>query len=176
MFPWTHAAVGYLLLVGLWLALGRRVSKAELVAVVVGTQLADVVDKPLAWWLQILPAGRSLAHSLLFAVPLTALVVGVAWRRHHPEVGAAFGLGYLSHLVGDTYVAVYYWRVEEFTFLLWPLLPPYPYDEFTGVAELATGVELTLPLVAFATGSVLVGLVFFVHFSRAPRWAPVSGH
>lgn len=173
MLPWTHAAVGYLLLVGLWLALGRRVSKAELVAVLVGTQLADLVDKPLAWWFGVLPAGRSLAHSLLFAVPLTALVVGVAWRRRHPEVGAAFGLGYLSHLAGDVYVAVYYWRVEEFTFLLWPLLPPYPYDDFTGFWNFAGTVELTLPLVVAVGASGLVGLAFLVHFYRAPTWAPV---
>jgi len=172
MFPWTHAAVGYLCLVGCWLVLGRRVSKAELVAVVVGTQLADVVDKPLAWSFQLLPAGRSLAHSLLVAVPLIALVIGVAWRRRHPEVGVAFGVGYLSHLAGDTYVAVYYWRTEELTFLLWPLLPPYPYDDFTGVLDFAGGVELTLPLLVALLGSGLVGLVFIAQFYRAPRWPP----
>jgi membrane-bound metal-dependent hydrolase YbcI (DUF457 family) len=170
MFPWTHAVFGYLLLLLVVAALGRQVSKAELVAVVVGTQVADLIDKPLAWSFQALPSGRSLGHSLLLAVPMVALVVGVAWYRQRTAVGTAFGLGYLSHLVGDVYVAVYYWRVEEFTFLLWPILPPYPYDDFVGFADFASTVELTGPLVGLFLASVGVGLVFLAHFARAPRW------
>ncbi|MFC7138076.1 metal-dependent hydrolase [Halobaculum litoreum] len=168
MFPWTHAAFGYLLLFAIVLLFGRRLSKAELVAVLVGTQLADVIDKPLAWWFDAVPSGRSFAHSLLFAVPLSAVVVAIAWRRSHPEVGFAFGLGYLTHLVGDTYVAVYYWRPEEFSFLLWPILPPYPYDDFVGFGDFIDGVEITTPgLVLFAVTAV-VGVAFLVQFLRAP--------
>lgn len=171
MFPWTHAAFGYVLLVLLVFAMGRRVSRAELVAVVVGTQLPDLVDKPLAWGFAALPSGRSLAHSLLLAVPLVAAVVAVAWSRRHVEAGVAFGLGYLSHLIGDTYVAVYYWRTEEFTFLLWPVLPPYPYDEFVDVATLLAGIEPSPALLGAAVLSVLAGLGFLAQFLRAPWWA-----
>ncbi|WP_284033485.1 metal-dependent hydrolase [Halobaculum lipolyticum] len=96
MLPWTHAAFGYLLLLAVVLLLGRRFSRAELLAVLVGTQLADVIDKPLAWWFDVVPSGRSLGHSLLFVVPLCAVVVAITWYRRHPEVGVAFGVGYLS--------------------------------------------------------------------------------
>ena len=171
MFPWTHAVFGYVLVLVVVFALGRRVSRAELIAVIAGTQVPDLVDKPLAWGFAVLPSGRSLAHSLLFAVPLVALVVTSAWYRRHPEAGVAFGLGYLSHLIGDTYVAVYYWRPEEFTFLLWPVLPPYPYDEFVSVAELLAGVEPTRALVGAFLLSVVAGLVFLGQFLRAPWWA-----
>lgn len=171
MFPWTHAAFGYGLLLVLTFVLSRRISRAELVAVLVGTQFADVVDKPLAWWFGVVPSGRSLAHSLLVAVPLSALVLAVAWHRSHPEVGTAFGLGYASHLVGDTAVAFYYWRPEEFTFLLWPLLPAYPYDEFVGFADFAGNVEVTTTLLITLVGGVLFGLVFLVQFVRAPWWS-----
>jgi hypothetical protein len=170
MFPWTHAAVGYLLFLGVVFLLGRHISRAELLALLVGTQFADVVDKPLAWWFNAIPSGRSLAHSLLFVVPLTAVVVAVAWYRHHSEVGLAFGFGYLTHLLGDTYVAIYYWRTEEFSFLLWPVLPPYPYGGFVGFADFAADVELTRPLVVLFLAAVAVGVGFLVHFARAPWW------
>jgi hypothetical protein len=170
MFPWSHAAFGYLLLLAAVFLLGRQVSRAELLAVLVGTQCADIVDKPLAWWFGLLPSGRSLAHSLVLVVPLVAAVVAVAWYRHHPEVGLAFGLGYLSHLVGDAYGALYYWRTEELTFLLWPILPPYPYDDFTGFAHFATSVELSLTLVTAFLAAAAVGVVFLVQFYRAPWW------
>lgn len=171
MLPWTHAAFGYGLLLVLTFVLSRRISRAELVAVLVGTQFADVVDKPLAWWFGVVPSGRSLAHSLLVAVPLSALVLAVTWHRSHPEVGTAFGLGYASHLVGDTAVAFYYWRPEEFTFLLWPLLPAYPYDEFVGFVDFAGNVEVTTALLVTLAGGALFGLVFLVQFLRAPWWS-----
>ncbi|WP_336338311.1 metal-dependent hydrolase [Haloarcula brevis] len=170
MFPWTHAAFGYLLFLAVVFLLGRRLSKAELLAVLVGTQLADVIDKPLAWWFNAIPSGRSLAHSLLFVVPVSAVVVAVAWHRHHPEVGLAFAFGYLTHLLGDTYAALYYWRTGEFTFLLWPVLPPYPYGGFVGFADFAADVELTGTLVGLFLAAVAVGGVFLVHFARAPWW------
>ncbi|MDZ7745925.1 MAG: hypothetical protein U5K28_05195 [Halobacteriales archaeon] len=39
MLPWTHAAFGYLLLLLVAGFLGQRLSRAELAAVIVGTQL-----------------------------------------------------------------------------------------------------------------------------------------
>ena len=171
MLPWTHAVFGYLLLVLIGISLRRRLSRAELLAVLVGTQLPDVVDKPLAWSLSVLPSGRSLAHSLLVAVPLCVVVLAVAWRRSHPEVGVAFAVGYASHLVGDTYVAAYYWRPEELTFLLWPLLPPYPYDDFTGFTDFLIRLEVTRELLVFFALAAGVGVVFAVQFVRAP-WYP----
>jgi len=171
MFPWTHAAFGYLLLVCLGLVLHRQLSKAELVAVLVGTQFADFLDKPLAWGFAVLPSGRSLAHSLLIAVPLAVGILAVAWYRSHPEVGVAFGLGYASHLLGDTYVAIYYWRVEEFTFLLWPVLPAYPYDDFVGFLDFASRLEITSGLLMVALASAAIGTIFLAHLLRAPWWS-----
>lgn len=170
MFPWTHAAFGYGLLLVLGFALSRRLSRAELIAVLVGTQFADVVDKPLAWWFGVIPSGRSLAHSLLVAVPLSMLVLAVAWHRSHPEIGTAFGLGYASHLVGDTYVAFYYWRPTEFSFLLWPLLPAYPYDDFAGFADFTANVEVTTALLGGLAVGAIAGLAILIQFLRAPWW------
>ena len=170
MLPWTHAAFGYLLLVCGGVVLGRRVSRAELIAVLVATQLPDLVDKPLAWWFAALPSGRSLAHSLLFVVPLVGAVFAVSWHRNHPEVGVAFAVGYASHLLGDTYVALYYWRVEELTFLFWPLLAPYPYDDFSGFLDFASQLEVTQGFLVAGLLSIGFGVVFLVQFIRAPWW------
>ena len=172
MFPWTHAAVGYALLVGLALVLRRQVSRAELVAVVAGALLPDLVDKPLAWWFGVLPSGRSLAHSLLLAVPLAVFVLAVAWYRGQLAAGAAFGLGYASHLLGDTYVALYYWRPAELTFLLWPVLPPYPYDDVTGFVNFFSNVTPTPALLVTLGLGIVAGGVFAVQFYRAPWWTP----
>ena len=63
MWPWDHLAFGYV-----WYTLasrgwdGRPPSNAAAIALAVGTQFPDLVDKPLAWWLDVLPAGRSLGH------------------------------------------------------------------------------------------------------------------
>lgn len=167
MFPWTHAAFGYLLLLSVAVLLRRRLSRAELVAVIVGTQLPDLVDKPLAWWFNVLPSGRSLAHSLLVAVPLSLLVLAVAWYLTHPEVGFAFGVGYASHLIGDSYVALYYWRPEELTYLLWPLLPPYPYDDFAGLTDFFSQVVITRNFVILFIAAAAVGTGFIVQFVHA---------
>ncbi|WP_277555855.1 metal-dependent hydrolase [Halobaculum limi] len=173
MLPWTHAAFGYLLLLAVVVLLGRRVSRVELLAVLVGTQLPDVIDKPLAWWFNAVPSGRSLAHSLLFVIPLSAVIVAIAWYRSHPEVGFAFTLGYLAHLIGDTYVAIYYWRTEEFSFLLWPILPPYPYDDFVGFGNFIVEFEVTTTGLVLFTAAGAVGVAFLVQFFRAP-WVYTS--
>jgi len=169
MFPWTHAAFGYLLLVGLAVLLRRRVSRAELAAVVVATQLPDLVDKPLAWYFNVLPSGRSLAHSLLVAVPLSVAVLAVAWYRSHAEVGVAFGLGYLSHLFGDIDGALSPPDPEKLTFLLWPVLPPYPSD-FGSVTEALRNADVTQDTVTLLVVASAVGAVFLAHFIRAPWW------
>ena len=60
MWPWGHLALGYLLHSPLARArFGRPPTDRATLLLVIGTQLPDLVDKPLAWWLGVLPAGRS---------------------------------------------------------------------------------------------------------------------
>jgi hypothetical protein len=93
----------------------------------VATQLPDLVDKPLAWSLHLLPSGRSLAHSVLVAVPLVLLVWVVASHRGHGRLGVLFAFGYLSHLYADYYRVVLHVPAEQWPLrlagLYWPLLP-----------------------------------------------------
>lgn len=123
MFPWEHLAVGYLaysLSVRLWY--GRPPTGTEAIAVALATQLPDLLDKPLAWELGVLPSGRSLGHSLLFVVPLVFLVLTATDRR----IGVAVAVGVFLHLATDVVHPVALGSPVDWTFLLWPLLerPP----------------------------------------------------
>ncbi|QPV62852.1 metal-dependent hydrolase [Halosimplex litoreum] len=170
MYPWGHAAFAYLLFVGLALLAHRRVSRAQLIGVLVASQLPDLIDKPLAWWVPLLPSGRSLGHSLLFALPLIVTVGVVAHRAGHFGVAPAVAVGYLSHLLGDAYVEIYFWRVDELTYLLWPVLAPYPYDTPVDIFALLNAVAIP-DLIAASIAGIVGCAVFAVHFAVAPWWS-----
>lgn len=124
MWPWEHLAFGYVCY-----ALGRRgwdgngPSHREAFAVAFGTQFPDLVDKPLAWEFGLLPSGVSLAHSLLFAVPVVVAIVLVGHSRGVTPIGAAFGVGYLSHIAGDLLYPLLVDGGVSLGYVLWPLVP-----------------------------------------------------
>lgn len=122
MWPWEHAAVGYLGYAAVCRLRGKEMADGPVLALLVGTQLPDLVDKPLAWGLGVLPAGRSLGHSLLVAVPLCVVVWLVARHYQRSEAGLAFTVGYLLHLPADVISPVFYGGPPHFEFLFWPLV------------------------------------------------------
>lgn len=122
MWPWEHLAVGYIffsLLIRAWRR--RPPHHIDVLTVVFATQFPDLLDKPLSWMLHILPSGLSLAHSLLFALPISFIVLIVATWRNVPSIGAAFSTGYLSHLSADAIYPYLLGRELLPRFLLWPL-------------------------------------------------------
>jgi len=129
MWPWGHLAFGYLLY-SLGLRAGQRTSPTDqqAIALALGTQLPDLIDKPLAWWIPLLPGGRTLGHSLVFAVPLVLVLGWIGRRRGRLSWVVAFVVGYASHLVGDLYLAVASGNYHELAILLWPLTPTVVYD------------------------------------------------
>ncbi len=162
MFPLGHALFGYLLYVAFaWTTRHRLPSGLTLGALLVGTQFPDLVDKPLAF-VGILPNGRSMGHSLLFAVGVLAVAWAVARRYDRPHLAVAFGFGHLSHIAGDVVVvdATGLGTARHLGFLLWPLLPVPPYPSGTAapwarVVEYYQSPELT-------PGIVLLPLAFVV--------------
>lgn len=132
MWPWGHLALGYACYSGYTrIRHGRPPSTPAVWTLALATQLPDLVDKPLAWGLGVLPSGLSLGHSLLFAIPLSLAALALA-RRRSGEHGAAVVVGYLSHLAGD----VAYQSLGEGElvagFLLWPLISR-PERSFSGL-------------------------------------------
>ncbi|RQG89707.1 metal-dependent hydrolase [Natrarchaeobius chitinivorans] len=135
MFPLGHLAFAYLCFIA-YAALTRRHLPARwpLLPLAIGSQLPDVIDKPLAYY-GVLSSGRSAGHSIVVAVLLIGLV---SWgarkiqRRDpvHPWIAqlsavtpAAFAIGYLSHLVGDSIGPLLAGNHSGLSFLFWPFLP-----------------------------------------------------
>lgn len=89
MWPFTHLVIEYLLYTSYAHAHLRRLpSQFAAVLVLLGTQLPDLIDKPLAL-AGVLSSGRALGHSLLFGLPLIALVGAAVYRPliHVPGAG-----------------------------------------------------------------------------------------
>lgn len=129
MWPWGHLALGYLLYGGYRGVVVRRPPAGwPVVALALGTQFPDLVDKPLAYWFGVLPEGRTLTHTFLVIVPACLLLLYVARRMGRGELGVAFAVGWLSHPLGDAYVPLLRGEYEAASFLLWPVLPAPDYE------------------------------------------------
>ena len=162
MWPPGHLAVGYLSY-----AVLRRFGDGDppnataTVALAVGTQLPDVVDKPLSWTFGLLPTGRSLAHSALTTMVVTAVVARYANANDRPAVGAAFAVGYWSHLLGDLYAAVVAGESQTNWFFLWPIVPQEGYVTSPSFLEYVEAIGWRTALViayvgAFALAATIV--------------------
>jgi membrane-bound metal-dependent hydrolase YbcI (DUF457 family) len=162
VLPWGHFAVGYLLY-----SLGHRESRGvppegpAAIALAVGTQGPDLIDKPLAWTFGVLPSGRSLGHSLVFFV-LLGLVVWWLGRRYGRRTEAgAFLLGYLLHVIVDVLPALIAGQWIRASSLLWPLVPAYEYpgELDRSILEFLLSLEVTaLPLPGLVLSVIALGL------------------
>lgn len=124
MLPWGHAAFGYLAY-SLYQRLKNGVPPAGWAAIALGlgTQFPDLVDKPLSWTFHVLPTGRSLAHSTLTMAVVGAVLLGVAHRRGWTVPAWAFLAGYASHILGDGLHAIWHGEFHELHYMVYPLLP-----------------------------------------------------
>lgn len=137
MWPWGHLAIAYLCYVAYARATGRPQRALPAIAVAFGSQFPDLIDKPLAWTVTVLPSGRSLAHSLFTAAVVLLVADRVSQRFKRRDATVAFAIGYLTHTVSDlgptviSGLLVGDWsQLQWTTYLVWPLLPspPYPSD------------------------------------------------
>ncbi|QLG27438.1 metal-dependent hydrolase [Halorarum halophilum] len=155
MWPVGHLAVGYFCYVAVvaWTDRSLPANWRSLAVLAFATQLPDLIDKPLGY-AGILPSGRSLAHSLVVVFVATAgvrLAVSIARARQDLHLSrsilAAYRLpllvGYLSHLVADSYGALLAGGVWRIRYLAWPLLPAIEYGS-DGVAPWNRLLAMTL--------------------------------
>lgn len=127
MYPIEHFVVAVVPVIGYVLVRDRRLPEVRLLAVVfVASQLPDLVDKPLAHQVHLLPSGRVFLHSLPIAVPIVCLVGWYAWRTDRPRAGGAFVFAYLSHVVADNRRALSPPDPTLSPDMLWPFRPATP--------------------------------------------------
>ncbi|AFZ72258.1 metal-dependent hydrolase [Natronobacterium gregoryi] len=160
MWPWGHLAVAYLLYTGYT---HRRFDRAPLavptLALAVGSQFPDLIDKPLAWAVSVLPGGRTLGHSLLFAAVLVPVVALLADRLERQNVGIAFVVGHLSHLAADVPPSALTGDFTGTGFLLWPLVATREEEPVEGVLDAALHYYTMGPYELFQFGLFAVAAV-----------------
>jgi hypothetical protein len=134
MWPWEHAAIGYLLY-----SLGRRAlghdppEDTATIVLAVATVLPDLVDKPLSWGLGLFPTGYAIAHSLFVAIPLGAAALALGRKYSKLSLGIAFTIGYWSHLLGDVLNPVRTGNSMDWSRILWPVVEAQPYETDRGL-------------------------------------------
>lgn len=169
MWPWGHLGAAYLVYRVYVLfrqqinsQAGDLLTPGVAVAVAIGSQLPDLIDKPLAWTVTVLPSGRSLGHSLITIVLVGLVIYLIGKRINAQRTVTAFLIGWLSHSLSDLGPEVIFGllrgettQLTWTTYLLWPLLasPPYPNDS-SFVSHFAQ-FELTL----YAQSQVLVFII-----------------
>lgn len=177
MWPWEHVLFAYVFL-SVYVHLRYRFPPGELpvVALVFGSALPDIVDKPLAWQFGLFETGWNVAHSIFVAVPVSLLVYAVARRWGHSRVGTAFGFGYLLHFVGDVLPASISRNRLYLDPILWPLGNPtvsQNHESFSGgvqylfaqyIGQLLS-FELT-PVLTLQLLSVVLGIGLWLYDGR----------
>ena len=136
MWPWEHAAVGYLLY-SLWTRVSEHEPPGDLpaVAVLFGTQLPDLIDKPLSWGLGVFQSGYAAGHSALLAAPIGIAIVTLAARVDRRAVGVALVVGYWSHIAGDILNPLRYGDAPSVGGVLWPVVVAPGYEQDLGLGR-----------------------------------------
>lgn len=123
MWPWEHVFFAYVFYSAYCHLVHRRSpSGPATLALVFGSLLPDLVDKPLAWQFGLFASGYSVAHSIFIAGPVVVLTTWWSAGRDRLEEGAAFGIGYLLHLLGDLLPISIEQGELYYSHLLWPVV------------------------------------------------------
>jgi hypothetical protein len=166
MWPWEHLAVGYLVY-----SLGSRIRRGmapvggPVIALALGTQVPDLVDKPLSWGLGVFSSGFAVGHSAFVALPLGTAALLVGKRSNHRQWIVALVVGYWSHLVADVLNPLRYAEAVRPGRVLWPVADVEPYDSGTGLGrgvvylEDLLGTLTTVPLTELLVGYLLLPAV-----------------
>lgn len=137
MWPWDHVALGYLLFASIRYVRGWPKPTAGVTAVVViGSQLPDLIDKSLAWSLEVFSTGIAFGHSLWFLGMLAVLTGAAGVRYGRRSLPAALTIGVCSHLIGDVVFAVAVGSAMTYELVLWPIVTASPDPQVGMIASI----------------------------------------
>ena len=127
MRPIEHFIVALLPVLVVVIAVKRRLPSLQLIGVVfVGSQFPDLIDKPLALELGLIPTGRVFMHSLPTALPVLLVVAWYGWRTRRSHLSAGFIFAHLSHILADNYRVLTGSEPSIPPDILWPLTQATP--------------------------------------------------
>jgi len=167
MWPWGHLAVAYLAYSGGRRLTGTTPAPLAAIAVALGSQLPDIVDKPLAWSLGVLPTGRSLMHSAITVTLLTLALAWVARHRDRPEPYYALAVGTWTHILVDALPGL-----EKLSYLAWPLLAQPEYDLEPSFIAHFQAIEFTTWFLVQAALTVVAAVVWVRDGTPGLGWRP----
>lgn len=154
-----HLATGYLAY-----SLLRRVRRcgptvATATAALVGSLGPDLIDKPLTW-IGVLGYGRSFSHSLFTTTVILAIGFRLARRVDRSELGFAFAVGYLSHILVDMFGEVFgSLPYVDTAFLFWPVVVKQPIGVTRPTLPVARSTIFVVMLLCAVVLWVLDGMV-----------------
>lgn len=127
VYPSEHFIVAFLPMMAYVVVRDKRLPSPRFIAIVfLGSQFPDLIDKPLAYQVGIIPSGRVFGHSLPVALPFLFVVGLYGWQTDRSRLSVAFVFGYLSHLFADNYTSFLKPNPQFPSDLLWPFAPPIP--------------------------------------------------
>lgn len=162
MLPWGHAAFGYILysVYCRW-NIDHPPIGLTVLTLGFGTQFPDLVDKPLRWIIPLLSYNRSIAHSLITFV----IIIVVLWKQTQYQdqrsLVIAFGIGYLSHLIGDSIELVFTQEYTVLGYLFWPVTDV-PESNTQGFIQFLFVVKPT-PMMLAGFGLTISGIFLWVY-------------
>ena len=171
MWPWEHVLFAYVffsIFHRMWY--GTPPPDWPVVALVVGSLLPDVIDKPLAWQFGIFEGGYAVGHSVFVAIPVSLMIYLIARQYGFERIGLGFIFGYLLHLVGDVLPPTIRHGELRLEPILWPFVEQEDHHTtFIGgfqenIIEYATyllALEMT-PVLMLQLGSVFVGILLWL--------------
>ncbi len=90
----------------------HRYLNADLIALIAGAFLPDLIDKPLNDIFYITPYGRYAMHSLTGLVAVSLIVYFIFGKR----IAYGYSLGHLTHLIADADFNPWFWPFYDHTF------------------------------------------------------------
>jgi inner membrane protein len=131
--------------------LRNRLGRIDYRFLLVGSMIPDIIDKPLS--VVGLIGGRSIAHTLVFALTVTCVTTCFGARKGKSAIGVVLSLGVWLHLLLDMM-----WEMPEV--ILWPALgfafPVYGFD-LGGILE-------NLVTNPYVFGGEILGAVLLIAF------------
>ncbi len=135
MWPWESAIFAYLCY-SAFVHVRHRESPGGIAIIVaaIASIIPDIIDKPLSWQYGMFQNGYAIGHSVFTALLVIAVAHALARRTTRPRLGLAFGIGFLSHNIGDSLEHMdrgIWYGIEH---MLWPVvvLPPEHDPGFSG--------------------------------------------